>query len=332
MTLSGKVRVSRITGQASEKVSDIRSKIEKGLAGPRVYSDSYFVNGRRIFVYPPRQWLRHFARPPLNVPKLESSGGAPEAHAGPTTPQVKQVRETIEMERADPLYWPSIQPLHKGFMRDADLLKRLDVTPPPDEHLTLYHVTGFREGGGGGYTGGQGLIFNKDGALVFASASLVVLQDGADLVAKEPSANPKSGQRFFRGHDEAVSAVTIAWGPQVAPEWRGILAASGQVKSKNAATSNGFGAGGERGDGRTANVAAEADDPIGGANRAPYVCVWDTKTLEIKARLGYIRRHFTHDIASLSFSPTGTRLAVLMGDRRHTLSIWTWEQVLLMCC
>ena len=41
--------------QASEKVADIRSKLEKGLAGPRAYSDSYCVNGHRIYVYPPRQ-------------------------------------------------------------------------------------------------------------------------------------------------------------------------------------------------------------------------------------------------------------------------------------
>jgi len=203
-----------------------------------------------------------------------------------------------------------------------DLLKRLDVTPPPDEHLTLYRVTGFREGGGGGYTGGggEGLVFNKDGALVFASASLVVLQDGADHVTKEPGANPKSGQRFFRAHDEAVSAVTIAWGPQVSPEWRGILAASGQVKTKNAATSNGFGAGSERGNGRTANGPAEADEPIGAANRAPYVCVWDTQTLEVKARLGYIRRHFTHDIASLSFSPTGAHTHTHTHTHTHSLT------------
>ena len=43
------------------------------------------------------------------------------ARARAHTHTPKQVRETIEMERADPLYWPSIQPHDKGFMRNAGL-------------------------------------------------------------------------------------------------------------------------------------------------------------------------------------------------------------------
>ena len=49
-------------GQAKDKVATMRSRLDKGLAGPRTFSDSYVVGGHTIFVYPPRQWLRDFAR------------------------------------------------------------------------------------------------------------------------------------------------------------------------------------------------------------------------------------------------------------------------------
>jgi len=75
---------------------------------------------------------------------MEDAGGPPtnSAQAGPSQPQARVLRSAVEMERADPLYTPSILPPDKGFMRDASLLKRLDHTPLPDERLKLASVKG----------------------------------------------------------------------------------------------------------------------------------------------------------------------------------------------
>lgn len=110
--------------QPRERAAGIRAKIEKGLAGPRAFSDSYVVNGHRVYVYPPIHWLRKFARPALDVPAMEVTGvreSLPGARTGggPSQPQARLSKAAVELERQDPLYAPSILPYDKGFMRDA---------------------------------------------------------------------------------------------------------------------------------------------------------------------------------------------------------------------
>ena len=110
--------------QPRERAAEIRAKIEKGIAGPRAFSDSYVVNGHRVYVYPPRHWLRTFARPPLDVPAMEVAGIRDSDAAGHTgkdlsQPRARLLKASIDMDRSDPLYTPSILPHHQGFMRDA---------------------------------------------------------------------------------------------------------------------------------------------------------------------------------------------------------------------
>jgi WD40 repeat protein len=297
-----------------------------------VFADSYVVKGHKVFVYAPRQWLRKFARPPT-ITSAHKDGldeGNNKKEAGILHKQKRASKSAVEIEKQDPLYWPSIIPHDKGFMRDVDLLKRLDRTPLPAERLKLYRVIGCEAKRGGE---GEELVFNTDGSLLFIAGKVVVLQDGADKVAKEPASDKASGQRFWRGHDQPVSTVTVAWGPRVPEEWRGILAASGQYQAKNlcpplqtvqqAAAEGGFQ---QQQQPQKHGAQTTSTMYVRRKETWPYACVWDSRTLELKGRVGFYAPSFPSDITSLSFSPDGSRLAVLCADRRHTLSVWNWEQ------
>jgi len=163
---------------------------------------------------------------------------------------------------------------------------------------------------------------------LFAAAKLVVVQDGCDKVVKDPRPDARAGQRFFKGHDERVTTVTIAWGDAVPVERRGLLAASGQAAAKmggtdatvetssqgerhghrehtNAGKPHG-GRGHEHEHASTASHGKHSDaPPAPRRQRWPYVCVWDSRSLRLKARVGLYHPAFDGDITSLSFSGDG---------------------------
>ena len=157
-------------------------------------------------------------------------------------------------------------------------------------------------------------------------------------VVHDPRPDAHAGQRFFKGHDERVSTVTIAWGNRVSKQRMGVLAASGQVAAKMLGQDD---TGEELVTGHHGHRHQHSHKPAhahegktpgraGRKHKGPYVCVWDTRRLYVEARLGFYHQAFYGDITSLSFSGDGQRLAVLCADRRHTLSVWNWEQDMIM--
>jgi WD40 repeat protein len=142
------------------------------------------------------------------------------------------------------------------------------------------------------------------------------------------------GQRFFKGHDQAVSALALCEGEQPREAWwKGRLAASGQRMvalgpgARAAALSEGN-TGETRDDGaQAAGLGPEAlREAVPQRRGRAYVCVWDTRELRELARIGYYREGFGGSVVSLDFSPGGERLACLTNDRRHSLSVWDWRQ------
>ena len=168
--------------------------------------------------------------------------------------------------------------------------------------------------------------------------------------AAKNSASGHQGQRFFRAHGERVTEITVAWAPAVRAEWRGVLTASAQARAKEKKTGDHAHkvrahthdkreearVPGEQGHGDNHNRSHthshnhKAHAPPLQAERWASVCVWDSATLEVKCWLGAHREDFASDICSLSFNQDGLRLAVLTSDRRHTLSIWDWQQGVLV--
>jgi len=66
-------------------------------------------------------------------------------------------------------------------------------------------------------------------------------------------------------------------------------------------------------------VATGQLDPKG--SETPYICVWDTNTMEQVKRITYHQR----GIISLAFSPDGKYLLSIGNDDSHTLALWEWE-------
>jgi WD40 repeat protein len=67
----------------------------------------------------------------------------------------------------------------------------------------------------------------------------------------------------------------------------------------------------------SAQTAAE----INGKKGRPFVCIWDSDTLEVLAQISYHERH----ISAVAFSACGTRLMTVGGDADHTFAMWSWE-------
>lgn len=110
------------------------------------------------------------------------------------------------------------------------------------------------------------LFINISGDVVFHSASLCVVQDAGAGGKAMP-------QRFYRGHTGLITCMAMCESDASPKGDRLRLIASGQAW-------NSRGGGGQ-----------------------PCVCLWDSVTLEERARL----TKFAGGVVSLSFSPTGER-------------------------
>ena len=177
---------------------------------------------------------------------------------------------------------------------------------------------------------------------MFAAAKLVVVQDGCDVVVKDPRPDAQAVQRFFKGHDERVTTITVAWGDGAPVERKGVLAASGQAAAKmggsdatvetssrrerhsNHKQKHHGGHGLEPDHASTASHGKHAEAPPGPRRqRWPYVCVWDSRTLHVKARLGVFHEAFEGDVTSLSFSGDGQVSFSHFAKKLHLVTVLT---------
>lgn len=68
---------------------------------------------------------------------------------------------------------------------------------------------------------------------------------------------------------------------------------------------------------------------VDGKSAKPFLCIWDTQTME------EIRRIYLdpdeRDVYALSFSPSGHYLATISADDYHTVRIWDWKRGFEVC-
>ncbi|CAM9727609.1 unnamed protein product, partial [Discosporangium mesarthrocarpum] len=164
----------------------------------------------------------------------------------------------------------------------------VDVCPPPSE-LQLEYVHGYS-----GETGKQdrlswstNVVWLRTGELAFPASSLVVIHDFEH-----------NQQRFFKGHDEDVMAVTVH-------PYRDIVA-SGQAGKE--ATVCIF----------DASPQAVTGSSHGDKSRHPL-----TKE-EPRFISELLTSKESKGVASLEFSPDGRLLLSMAADNGHALSIWDW--------